>query len=113
MLDQGLTCEQCFIPSPFRTSRGAVRVVRKSMLESEPHHELLMSFAAAALEFRHERRDDLALLYKLLDHDDVDPRHGIDALRQIFFNYVRELGAREVKRTDDDSKARLASPAGR
>lgn len=83
------------------------------MLESEPHHELLMSFAAAALEFRNERREDLALLYKLLDHDDVDPRHGIDALRQIFFSYVRELGAREVKRTDDESKARLASPAGR
>ena len=83
------------------------------MLESEPHHDLLMSFAGAALEFHNERTEDLALLYKLLDHDDVDPRKGIDALKQIYFTYVRELGAREVKRIDDDSKARLASPAGR
>ena len=62
------------------TSKGAVRVVRKSMLESEPHHQILMAFANAALAFRSERLDDLELLYHLLDNDDVDPAKGIDAV---------------------------------
>lgn len=62
------------------TSRGAVRVVRKSMLESEPHHRILMAFAHAALAFRQERLEDLELLYRLLDNDDVDPAKGIDAV---------------------------------
>lgn len=62
------------------TSRGAVRVVRKSMLENEPHHQILMAFANAALNFRHERLKDLELLYRLLDNQDVDPAKGIDAV---------------------------------
>jgi hypothetical protein len=86
------------------TARGAIRVVRKSMLESDPHHKVLMHFARAALAFRHERLVDLELLYRLLDNDDVDPRKGIDALRQIFFAYVRDLGAQEVKRVNDEAK---------
>lgn len=65
------------------TSRGAVRVVRKSMLESDPHHRILMAFAHAALAFRQERLEDLELLYRLLDNDDVDPAKGIDAVRGV------------------------------
>lgn len=64
------------------TSRGAVRVVRKSMLESEPHHRILGAFASAALAFRQERLADLELLYRLLDNEDVDPAKGIDAVRR-------------------------------
>ncbi len=93
------------------TSRGAVRVVRKSMLESEPHHQILMAFANAALAFRAERLEDLELLYRLLDNEDVDPAKGIDALRHIFFVYVKELGAREVKRANEEARLKLSSPA--
>lgn len=92
------------------TSRGAVRVVRKSMLESEPHHQILMAFAQAALAFRAERLADLELLYRLLDNDDVDPSKGIEALREIFFGFVKEVGAREVKRANEEGRHRQASP---
>lgn len=50
------------------------------MLESEPHHEILMAFATHCLSFRHERLDDLQLLYRLLDNDDLNPQRGIDAV---------------------------------
>lgn len=147
------------------TAKGAVRVVRKSMLESAPHHEILMAFATHCLAFRNERLQDLELLYHLLDNDDLDPARGIDAvrthnlpfndlrqasrglsvyspspclqlpmspalyslsdhghiplpspscasqLRQHFLNYVKELGAREVKRVNDEARLKMASPS--
>jgi hypothetical protein len=74
------------------TSRGAVRVVRKSMLESDPHHRILMAFAHAALAFRQERLEDLELLYRLLDNDDVDPVKGIDAVSACRLRVPRGVG---------------------
>ncbi|TFJ84752.1 hypothetical protein NSK_003784 [Nannochloropsis salina CCMP1776] len=92
------------------TSRGAVRVVRKSMLESQPHHQILMAFANAALAFHAERLADLELLYRLLDNEDVEPTKGIEALRNVFFGFVKEVGAREVKRANEEARHRQSSP---
>lgn len=69
-----------------------------------------MEFSLAAFSSYPEPLQDLSLLFTLLDNEDVEARRGVDALKTVFYTYVRDLGIKKVVETNKQARLMNSSP---